>query len=245
MLPASFGAVALVLFGFQSDLRQLSGWSVDRLQERLGAQQTPGNIIVLAYDDYTKNQAGAADLLDQVQLQELALWPVPRHTWADVIDRLASLQVKAIGFDVIFDQARLEDQVLADAIRRFQGPVVLATVLDDADQMEFGSLSSLYRPNPTLLGAGDAVYEGHIAVLGQVGGVVRTTPRSFMEFKPAFELLQPPPSFSEQFHLVTGGDPVEKQDASVWVELLNFYGPPRSFKTFLCGAFWKIEDLKD
>lgn len=82
MLPASFGAVALVLFGFQSGLRQLSGWSGDRLQECLGAQRTPGNIIVLAYDDFTKNQAGAADLLDQAQLQELALWPVPRHTWA-------------------------------------------------------------------------------------------------------------------------------------------------------------------
>ena len=37
MLPASFGAAALVLFGFQSDLRQLSGLSVDRLQERIGA----------------------------------------------------------------------------------------------------------------------------------------------------------------------------------------------------------------
>ena len=48
MLPASFGAVALVLFGFQSGLRQLSGWSGDRLQERLGAQRTPGNKIVLA-----------------------------------------------------------------------------------------------------------------------------------------------------------------------------------------------------
>ena len=142
MLPASFGAAALVLFGFQSDLRQLSGLSVDRLQERIGAQQTTGNIIVLTYDTHTKNQAGAADLLDQVQLQELALWPVPRHMWADVIDRLASLQVKAIGFDVIFDQPRLEDQVFADAIRRFQCPVVLATGLDDADQMEFGSLSS-------------------------------------------------------------------------------------------------------
>ena len=66
-------------------------------------------------------------------MQELALWPVLRHTRAEVIDRLASLQVKAIGFDVIFDHPRPEDQLFADAIKRFQGPVVLATGLDDAD----------------------------------------------------------------------------------------------------------------
>ena len=250
MFPVSLGAVVVLLVGFQTSLRQLSGWSVDRLQERLGVQPTPTDIVLLTYDDVTRNQAGAADLLDQPQLMELGQWPIPRSLWGVVIDRLNGLGVKAIGFDVIFDLPGPGDQAFADAMRRFEGPVVLATGLDDADSMEFGTLSSLYRPNLTLLEASPFVSEGHIAVLGLVGGVVRTTPRSFLDFQPSFQLLQPPAAFSERLHQVTGGDRVQKHSHQTWLELLNFYGPPGSFQTVSLWnlledqAFTRLKDQK-
>ena len=42
-------------------------------------------------------------------------------------------------------------------------------------------------------------------------------------------------------HHVTGGEPVDQQDASVWVELLNFYGPPGSFQTV---SLWSLLEDK-
>ena len=81
MFPVSLGAVVVLLVGFQTSLRQLSGWSVDRLQERLGVQPTPTDIVLLTYDDVTRNQAGAADLLDQPQLMELGQWASVPYGW--------------------------------------------------------------------------------------------------------------------------------------------------------------------
>ena len=237
MLPLTLSASAILLFGFQAGFRQLAGWSVDRLQEGLGSQSAPENIILLTYDDYTKNQAGAADLLDQPLLLDLAEWPIPRSLWGGIIDRLAELHVKAIGFDVMFDLPREGDLRFAQAIQNFGKPVVLATGIDDPDRTEFGSISSLYRPNLSLLFASPFVREGHIAVLGSVGGVVRTSPRTFIDFKPYFEALDPPLSLSEQMHLVTGGQSQPKPSFKTWVELLNFYGPPGSFKTI---SLWQL-----
>ena len=237
MIPATVGTTALLLLGCRVQMDQLAGWSVDRLQEGFGARPVPRDIVLLAYDDYTRNQAAAADLLDQPALLELSQWPLPREMWGEALDRLESLQVKAIGFDVMFDLPREGDRRFAAGLRQFSGPVVLATGIDDPDAMEFGSLAALYRPDAALMASDPSVEEGHIAVLGRLGGVVRTSPRTFVQSKPFALALNAPPAFSEQLHQLTGGKAVSQADPLHWVELLRFYGPPGQFRTI---SLWRL-----
>ena len=218
-------------------MRQLAGWSVDRLQESLGARSAPSDIVLVVYDDYARNQAATANLLDQPALLDLSQWPPPRAMCGEVLERLERLGVKAVGFDVMFDLPREGDRQFASGLRQFSGPVVLATGIDDPDAMEFGSLAALYRPDAALMASDPSVEEGHIAVLGRVGGVVRTSPRTFVQSKPFALALNAPPAFSEQLHQLTGGQAVSQPDPGHWVELLHFYGPPGQFRTI---SIWSL-----
>jgi len=47
------------------------------MQEALGGNQVPDDLVLLVYDESTQNQAAAAaDLLDQSELMALSSWPV-------------------------------------------------------------------------------------------------------------------------------------------------------------------------
>jgi len=54
--------------------------------------------------------------------------PLDRGFLADLLDGLAKVGVRSVGFDILFDQATEpeKDQRLIDAIRRFPGPVIVA-----------------------------------------------------------------------------------------------------------------------
>ncbi len=54
--------------------------------------------------------------------------PLDRAFLAGLLDGLAAVGVRSVGFDILFDQATepAKDQQLIDAIRRFPGPVIVA-----------------------------------------------------------------------------------------------------------------------
>lgn len=54
--------------------------------------------------------------------------PLDRAFLAGLLDGLAAIGVRSVGFDILFDQATepAKDQKLVDAIRRFPGPVIVA-----------------------------------------------------------------------------------------------------------------------
>ena len=107
LLAALFTALALVLL--HTPLQQLDGWAADRMQEVQGTRSAPSDIVLLEYDEITRSQAAEADLLDQPALEDLQFWPLPRQVWGDVLDRLRQLEVRAVGFDVLFDEPRRGD----------------------------------------------------------------------------------------------------------------------------------------
>ena len=229
LLAALFTALALVLL--QTPLQQLDGWAADRMQEVQGTRSAPSDIVLLEYDEITRSQAAEADLLDQPALEDLQFWPLPRQVWGDVLDRLRQLEVRAVGFDVLFDEPRRGDEGFVAGLQRFGRPVVLAVGVDDADDSSFGLRSGLLRPHQGLIDASSVVDQGHIAVLGRVGGTVRETPRSYALIKQHLQALQLPPSLSERLHQLTGGvsGPVPSQRQ--WLDLIDFYGPPGAFRT--------------
>ena len=229
LLAALFTALALVLL--HTPLQQLDGWAADRMQEVQGTRSAPSDIVLLEYDEITRSQAAEADLLDQPALEDLQFWPLPRQVWGDVLDRLRQLEVRAVGFDVLFDEPRRGDEDFVAGLQRFGRPVVLAVGVDDADDSSFGLRSGLLRPHQGLIDASSVVDQGHIAVLGRVGGTVRETPRSYALIKQHLQALQLPPSLSERLHQLTGGvsGPVPSQRQ--WLDLIDFYGPPGAFRT--------------
>ena len=212
-------------------LQQFDGWVADRMQEVQGTRSAPPDIVLLEYDEITRSQAAEADLLDQPALEDLQFWPLPRQVWGDVLDRLRQLEVRAVGFDVLFDEPRRGDEGFVAGLQRFGRPVVLAVGVDDADDSSFGLRSGLLRPHQGLIDASSVVDQGHIAVLGRVGGTVRETPRSYALIKQHLQALQLPPSLSERLHQLTGGvsGPVPSQRQ--WLDLIDFYGPPGAFRT--------------
>ena len=229
LLAALFTALALVVL--HTPLQQFDGWVADRMQEVQGTRSAPSDIVLLEYDEITRSQAAEADLLDQPALEDLQFWPLPRQVWGDVLDRLRQLEVRAVGFDVLFDEPRRGDKGFVAGLQRFGRPVVLAVGVDDADDSSFGLRSGLLRPHQGLIDASSVVDQGHIAVLGRVGGTVRETPRSYALIKQHLQALQLPPSLSERLHQLTGGvsGPVPSQRQ--WLDLIDFYGPPGAFRT--------------
>ena len=229
LLAALFTALALVVL--HTPLQQFDGWVADRMQEVQGTRSAPSDIVLLEYDEITRSQAAEADLLDQPALEDLQFWPLPRQVWGDVLDRLRQLEVRAVGFDVLFDEPRRGDEGFVAGLQRFGRPVVLAVGVDDADDSSFGLRSGLLRPHQGLIDASSVVDQGHIAVLGRVGGTVRETPRSYALIKQHLQALQLPPSLSERLHQLTGGvsGPVPSQRQ--WLDLIDFYGPPGAFRT--------------
>ena len=229
LLAALFTALALVVL--HTPLQQFDGWVADRMQEVQGTRSAPTDIVLLEYDEITRSQAAEADLLDQPALEDLQFWPLPRQVWGDVLDRLRQLEVRAVGFDVLFDEPRRGDEGFVAGLQRFGRPVVLAVGVDDADDSSFGLRSGLLRPHQGLIDASSVVDQGHIAVLGRVGGTVRETPRSYALIKQHLQALQLPPSLSERLHQLTGGvsGPVPSQRQ--WLDLIDFYGPPGAFRT--------------
>ena len=90
-----------------------------RLRGNLDITNTP--IVILAIDDQSDESTPAR-------------WPWPREYFAHVIENLNEAGVKAIGIDVIFEQAdynpggSASDQLFADALRKYKNVVMAGKI---------------------------------------------------------------------------------------------------------------------
>jgi CHASE2 domain-containing sensor protein len=115
----------------------------------------PANIVILA--------------IDETSVSQLPQWPLPRQTYAQVIDRLMAAGAQAVSIDVLWDlpssygsataapdcdpkTASADDQALATVLARYSGRVTLAAHLERSDGRT-GSQSTLQLPYCPLLAA--------------------------------------------------------------------------------------------
>jgi adenylate cyclase len=91
--------------------------------ERIGQDE---RIVLVTYNDETLKNLGKRSPLD-------------RRLLAEGLKALDSLRPKAIGIDILFDQAQAEDPLLLDAFRTMRTPTFLAfaTIEDNEQQMEY------------------------------------------------------------------------------------------------------------
>jgi CHASE2 domain-containing sensor protein/signal transduction histidine kinase len=138
------------------------------------ALQRPNGAL---YDQLMRLRGGAPDdaitlvAIDNRSLQAIGRWPWSRQVHAELVDRLAALDARAVGYDVLFTEPTAEDDVLAGAIER-AGRVYLPMAVDPLG--EDGAPWRLIRPLPELAAAAAGL--GHVNLTADDDGVVRRLP---------------------------------------------------------------------
>ncbi|MDB5095819.1 MAG: adenylate/guanylate cyclase with Chase sensor [Cyanobacteria bacterium RYN_339] len=114
---AAFGLLAAIIWWGLSwvGLLERPQWvGYHLLFEWRGPEPRPTDILLVALDEPT--------------MEELAVWPLPRTVYAELIDGLFAAGAKVVALDVTFPQAQRPetDAALEAALARHQGQVVLA-----------------------------------------------------------------------------------------------------------------------
>ena len=126
VVAAAFGLLALSSnagFGFDSYLRQV--------REQLRAHPASGEVHIVE--------------IDARSLAKIERWPWPRSYHAKAIDRLREAEARTIAFDVDFSarSSPEEDALLAAALDRAGGAVVLPTFRQNAGAGQLGFIDSI------------------------------------------------------------------------------------------------------
>ncbi len=140
------------------------------LSFRMRGFRTPSkDILIVSIDDRT--------------LEKLGRWPIRRHYYASMINRIIDAEV--IAFDIIMTEPTADDAMLAEAFRR-HGKVILPVIIDEN--------GAVRRPVPALSAYGT----GHVHVEQGIDGVVREV---FHTLYAGGESL---PSFSSTVYEIAG-----------------------------------------
>ena len=106
------------------DLR-FAGW----VQETRGPRRAPNDVVIVAIDDFSLQQAANADLSQDPLIQRLSQWPWPRSVHARVLNRLFEAGASTVGFDLLFEApssyGESDDASFARALRRYHDRVAL------------------------------------------------------------------------------------------------------------------------
>jgi len=132
----------------------------------------------LIYDTLLTNQSVSPTSeviiieIDDASIAELGRWPWPREVHADLVNQLTNVNVKALGFDILFTEPdrylAKNDALLADAIKR-HGKVVLPI---HAEEIRFEGQLKEQLPIPEFTENSASI--GHIHIEPGGDGVVRT-----------------------------------------------------------------------
>ncbi|MBI4056776.1 MAG: adenylate/guanylate cyclase domain-containing protein [Elusimicrobia bacterium] len=134
-----FSLLVLILFvvGFFDGLE--NRWQ-DTLFRLRGMQFSDPRILLVTLDDIT--------------IEKIGRWPIPRHYYADLLEKLSKLGVRAVGLDILFLEPSIpeEDQAIARATRQFKN---LVNAVDNNPQVsshfEFRfPLKAIQKNNPPL-----------------------------------------------------------------------------------------------
>ena len=144
---ATLGLVGLLsLFTPYLELLELTNFDF-MLSVLRGPEDPPEEMVIIGIDQSSFDE-----------FQNLGLsWPWPRYVHAELIKSLNQAGVRAIVFDVIFDQESEFDDDLAAAIKESPVPVILAATEDAVNDPRFGVLKKQVLPVEKFRDAGAEV----------------------------------------------------------------------------------------
>ena len=148
------------------------------VQETRGVRQVPDQLMIVAIDDFSLQQAVNADLSSDPLLKSLNQWPWPRRIYATVLDRLIEAGAAAVGFDLLFESPSShgedDDAVFAEALQRHHEQVVLGVQVLSSRGPVAGL--SLLDVTPTLRTADAPLPRGLLNGEADGDGVIRRRP---------------------------------------------------------------------
>ena len=232
---AVFGTCALL--GDQISLYERR--AADAYQKIRGVEAPISDIIIVAIDDFSLNQAANSDLSSNTTLKNLGAWPWPRHYHGLAIRKLLAAGANVIAVDLLFDSyssyGTADDESLASSIRTSPERIILGSYVSESKGSVAGY--SLNTPNKILLSALAPNSIGLLNAHLDPDGNIRRRPSDYSQDIATRIHGQGVTSLSEAvLTRVTGKfDLPDKTEGSQ--TLLSFYGPPRTFQTI---PIWQV-----
>lgn len=241
-LPLSTGTIAATIcLQFQGTIRGYEAKVSDLYQEIGGTTNPPEELVIVAIDDFSLQQAANSDLSGNIDLQRLREWPWPREYYSQVIERTVSAGAHVIGFDLLFDtpsvHGRSDDETFAQAIRKHADKVILASHILESK----GAVAGLSLRKPT-----EAIYKeakpdniGLINAMADIDGNVRRRPSEYARRLEAITKGDKANGFSDSVlksYLKQGQKGIAETTTKHGVGL-RFYGPPRTVRTI---PIWQV-----
>jgi signal transduction histidine kinase len=155
VLAACFGvALAILLLSWTTYFSELNSRAYDFTLRLAGPVKPTSPVTIVA--------------IDEESLENVGKWPWTRDKLAQVIDRVRSGSPRAIGLDILLNDASsvaAEDDILADAIARADKIVLAAELAADTDSPTWTKpISKFLRPNVVL---------GHVHADPDLDGITR------------------------------------------------------------------------
>ena len=146
-------ACGIVLLSWQTFFNQINDIAYDFTQRLAGPLEPLSPTLIVAVDEESLDRIGG--------------WPWRREVLAELVIRVSGGSPRAIGVDLILDDARSEesDQALAEAIRKVPNLVLPARLDDSQDQTRWAMPLDIFR--------GDEARIGHIHADPDLDGVIR------------------------------------------------------------------------
>ena len=208
------------------------------------ALQRPNGTI---YDGLMRLRGGVPDdavtvvAIDNRSLETIGRWPWPRRVHAELIDRLAAANVRAVGYDILFTEPTGDDAALAEAITR-AGRVYLPMAVDPLG--EDGAPWRLIQPLPDLAGAAAGL--GHVNLTADDDGVVRRLPYAVQTGEAVW------PHLAVRLFMASGRPALDIEPVRLTgpatadhAPLLAWRGPPGRFRTVSAVDLLRGETPRD
>jgi serine/threonine protein kinase/CHASE2 domain-containing sensor protein len=215
-----------------------------------GSQEPPEDIVILEIDNQSvtlPQQLYKQDPQKYAALKPLQNFPFKRGAYAQVIDKLMSAGARSVSVDVLFDsisnEIYTENQKLDQALQRYPGKVVLASLYESSSVnpgLELDTMTRLTKPNSEL--NLDSVHIGStnfpLEVDGKIHRLAREYPKILAEkakkaeqinlgLKQLIESLTENLSFEEASLKASGVNyPSPKGDS------IYFWGPGNDFQRY-------------
>jgi len=241
-LPLSTGAIATTIcLQFQGTIRGYEAKVSDLYQEIGGTTRPPGELVIVAIDDFSLQQAANSDLSKNIDLRRLREWPWPREYYSQVIERTIRAGAHVVGFDLLFDtpsvHGRRDDETFAQTIRKHADKVVLASHILESNGAVAGL--SLRKPTETIYKEAKPENIGLINAMADIDGNVRRRPSEYARRLEAIAKGDNANGFSDSVlksYLRHGQKGIAETTTKHQVGL-RFYGPPRTVKTI---PIWQV-----
>lgn len=223
-------------FSFKAELRLREAQIEDHFIEARGAITPPSEVVIVAIDDYSLQQAANSDMSRDVNLHGLGQWPWPRRYYGQVIERLMKAGASIVALDLVFDtessHGANDDKAFAEIIEKYSARIVLSSHALESQGSVAGL--SIREPVVELLAALRSKQIGIINALPDVDGSIRQRPSEYLVRLSDLSQGSPIKSLAEvviNTYEREANKKVSKTDLAKESKRLRYYGPPRSIQT--------------